>query len=154
RRALVADPGSALRRLSVSPFGAPRIRAVKKEQKHYHWDWSVVPEPALRFENLVAAHLLKWVHYQQDAKGRDLELRYFRDTDRREVDFVVVERCVPQLFVECKWSDAEVDRGLRYLKARFRTCEAWQISATGTKDYVTPDDIRVAPAMQLLPRLV
>ena len=45
--------------------------------------------------------LLKWVHYEQDAKGRDLELRYFRDTDGREVDFVVVERRVPQLFVEC-----------------------------------------------------
>ena len=138
----------------LSPFGAPRIRAVKKEQKHYHWDWSVIQEPSLRFENLVAGHLLKWVHYQQDAKGRDLELRYFRDTDRREVDFVVVERRTPQLFVECKWGDAEVDRGLRYLKARFPKCEAWQISATGTKDYVTPDDIRVAPAMQLLPALV
>lgn len=138
----------------LSPFGGPRIRAVKKEQKHYHWDWSVVPESALRFENLVAAHLLKWVHYEQDTKGRDLELRYFRDTDRREVDFVVVERRTPQLFVECKWSDADVDRGLRYLKARFPRCEAWQISATGTKDYVTPDDIRVAPAMRLLPRFV
>ena len=37
----------------VSPFGAPRIRAVKKEQKHYHLDWSVVPEEPARFENLV-----------------------------------------------------------------------------------------------------
>lgn len=138
----------------LSPFGAPRIRAVKKEQKHYHWDWSVIQEPSLRFENLVAGHLLKWVHHEQDAKGRDLELRYFRDTDRREVDFVVVERRAPQLFVECKWGDTEVDRGLRYLKARFQKCEAWQISATGTKDYVTPDNIRVAPAMQLLPGLV
>ena len=138
----------------LSPFGAPRIRAVKKEQKHYHWDWSVVQEPSLRFENLVAGHLLKWVHHEQDAKGRDLELRYFRDTDRREVDFVVVERRAPQLFVECKWGDSEVDRGLSYLKARFPKCEAWQISATGTKDYVTPDDIRVAQAMQLLRTLV
>ena len=66
------------------------------------------------------------------------------------MDFVVVERRTPQLFVECKWGDTEVDRGLRYLKARFPRCEAWQISATGTKDYITPDDIRVAPAMQLL----
>jgi predicted AAA+ superfamily ATPase len=64
----------------VSPFGAPRIRAVKKELKHYHWDWSLVPEPPTRFENLVASHLLKWVHYEQDVKGRDLDLRYFRDT--------------------------------------------------------------------------
>lgn len=138
----------------LSPFGAPRIRAVKKEQKHYHWDWSVVQDPSVRFENLVAGHLLKWIHHEQDARGRDVELRYFRDTDRREVDFVVVERRAPQLFVECKWGDAEVDRGLRYLKARCPKCDAWQISATGTKDYVTPDNIRVAPAMRLLPTLV
>jgi len=58
------------------------------------------------------------------------------------------------LFVECKWRDAEIDRGLRYLKARFPRCPAWQISAVGTKDYVTPDDIRVAPAMRFLPSLL
>ena len=138
----------------LSPFGAPRIRAVKKEQKHYHWDWSVVQEPSLRFENLVAGHLLKWTHHEQDAKGRDVELRYFRDTDRREVDFVMVEGRAPQLMVECKWADTEVDRSLKYLKARFPKCEAWQISAVGTKDYVTLEGIRVAPAMQLLRGLV
>src|SRR2546426_1132382 len=26
---------------------------------------------------MVASHLLKWVHHQQDVRGRDLELRYF-----------------------------------------------------------------------------
>ncbi len=138
----------------LPPFGAPRIRAVKKEPKHYPWDWKLVSDRGVRFENLVASHLLKWVHYQQDAKGRDLELRYFRDTDRREVDFVVVENRTPTLFVECKWADAEVDRGLRYLKARFPACEAWQVSATGTKDYVTSDNIRVTPAMTLLRTLI
>lgn len=56
--------------------------------------------------------------------------------------------------VECKWADAEVDRGLRYLRARFPECEAWQVSATGRKDYVTPEGIRVAPAPALLGRLV
>jgi len=85
----------------------------------------------------VAAHLLKWVHFEQDTKGRDIDLRYFRDIDRREVDFVVVERGLPKVMIECKWNDREVDRGLRYLKERFPKCEAWQISATGTKDYVT-----------------
>ena len=81
-------------------------------------------------------------------------MRYFRDTDRREVDFVVVGNRTPTLFVECKWADAEVDRGLRYLKARFPACEAWQVSATGIKDYVTPDNIRVTPAMTLLRTLI
>src|SRR5262249_24285362 len=67
----------------VAPFGAPRIRAVKKEQKHYHLDWTVVPGGAPRFENLVTAHLLKWTHFTQDVEGRDVELRYFRDVDGR-----------------------------------------------------------------------
>jgi hypothetical protein len=134
----------------VPPFGAPRIRAVKKEQKHYHLDWSVVPGDPARFENLVACHLLKWVHFQQDSQGRDVELRYFRDTDGREVDFVVAERRAPLVIVECKWGDAEIDRGLRYFKARFPQADAWQVSAVGTKDYVSPDGIRVAPALALL----
>jgi predicted AAA+ superfamily ATPase len=138
----------------LSPFGAPRIRAVKKEQKHYHLDWSLVPEDGARFENLVAAHLLKWTHYQQDVFGRDLELRYFRDTDGREVDFVLSEGRRAVLLVECKWADAEVDRGLRYLKARFPEVSAWQLSAVGKKDYRTPEGIRVAPALRLLSELV
>jgi len=138
----------------LAPFGAPRIRAVKKEQKHYHLDWSLVPGDGPRFENLVAAHLLKWVHWQQDTLGRDIELRYFRDTDGREVDLVVVEDRQPVLLVECKWADAEPDRGLRYLKARFPDARAWQLSATGSKDYQTPEGIRVAPALRLLADLV
>jgi hypothetical protein len=140
--------------IRVPPFGAPRIRAVKKEQKHYHFDWTLVPEPGPRFENLVALHLRKWVDHEQDTEGRDLELRYFRDVDGREVDFVVVERKRPLLAVECKLGDEDVGRGLRYFRARFPACDAWQISAQGTKDYVTPDGIRVAPALPLLRGLV
>lgn len=138
----------------LPPFGAPRLRAVKKEQKHYHFDWSLVPGDAQRFENLVASHLLKWVHHEQDVRGRELDLRYFRDTDGREVDFVAVEGRRPVLFVEAKWGEAEVDRSLRYLKARFPDVPAWQLSATGTKDYQTPEGIRVAPALTLLRTLV
>jgi hypothetical protein len=103
---------------------------------------------------MVASHLLKWVHYLQDAFGLDFDLRYFRDTDGREVDFVAVEGRHPRLLVECKWADAEVDRGLRYLKARFPEAQAWQVSAVGTKDYQTPEGIRVAPALELLRQLV
>jgi hypothetical protein len=138
----------------LAPLAGPKIRAVKKEQKHYHLDWSLVPELPQRFENLVAAHLLKWVHFQEDTLGRDLDLRYFRDTDGREVDFVVVERRSPILLVEAKWSDAPADKSLRYLKLRYPRAEAWQLSATGKKDFVSEDGIRVAPALALLRDLV
>lgn len=136
------------------PFGSPRLRAVKKQSKHYHFDWTLAPEDGARFENLTACHLLKWVHHQQDTEGLDLELRYFRDKDGREVDFVVERRGAPSLLVECKWSDTNPDRSLKYLKAKFPAADAWQISATGVKDYVTPEGIRVAPALALLSTLV
>lgn len=138
----------------IPPFGAPKIRAVKKEQKHYHFDWTLVPDFALRFENLVACALLKWVHYQEDISGEDIKLCYYRDVDGREVDFVVVSEKTPILFVECKWSDAPVSTGLRYLKERFPLCEAWQISATGKKDYVTEHKIRICSATVFLGNLI
>jgi len=138
----------------LSPFGAPRIRAVKKEQKHYQLDWSLVANEGARFENLVACHLLKWVHFEQDSKGRDIELRYFRDSDGREVDFVVTERNKPILLVECKSSDTDVDRGIRYLHGKFPDADAWQITAAGRKDYVSSDGVRVAPALELLGTMV
>ena len=60
----------------------------------------------------------------------------------------------PVLCVECKGSDAATDKSLRYFKVRFPDCAAWQISATGTRDCVDADDIRVAPALTLLSTLV
>jgi hypothetical protein len=138
----------------LAPIGGPRIRAIKKAQKHYHLDWSLVRDESARFENLVAAHLLKWVNFEQDTQGRDLELRYFRDRDGREVDFVVVEHGEPLLLVECKLSDAAPEKSLRYLKARFPDADAWQVSARGARDFKSPDGIRVCHALELLRTLV
>lgn len=136
----------------LPPFGAPKIRAVKKEQKHYHYDWTLISDPGIRFENLVAVHLLKWVHFLEDTQGRDIELRYFRDIDGREVDFVVVEDGVPTHFIECKLSDEPISRGLYYLKERFPQVEAWQLAFNGKKDY-EKDGIRVCPAVLFLEKL-
>jgi predicted AAA+ superfamily ATPase len=47
----------------LSPFGSPKIRAVKKEQKLYLWDWSQVEDEGARFENMVASHLLTYCHF-------------------------------------------------------------------------------------------
>ncbi len=138
----------------LAPFGAPHIRAVKQERKHYHFDWSVVRDPGARFENLVACHLLKWVHFRQDTLGRDAELRYFRDVDRREVDFVVTEDGAPTLLIECKLADRDVDRGLRYLNRRFPEAQAIQVALDGRRDFVTPEGIRAMPAIDFLRTLV
>lgn len=138
----------------LAPFGAPAIRAIKKAQKHYHFDWSLVANKPARLENLVASHLLKWVQYQQDAMGRELDLLYFRDTDGREVDFVVTEDQLPSLLIEVKWKETRVSKALRYLKQRFPEADAWQIHAEGESRAKTPEGIHTAPVHTFLQRLI
>jgi len=53
-----------------------------------------------------------------------------------------------------EWADADVSRGLIYLKARFPGSEAVQIHARGKKDYETDRGIRVLPAIDFLRTLV
>ncbi len=138
----------------IYPFGAPKIRAVKKAAKHYHYDWTIIDEEGLRFENLVACHLLKWCHFRQDYEGFDSEVRYFGDIDRREVDFVLMENNRPIHFIECKLKHKNVNTALRYLKQRFPDTQATQIVLYGTDDFITKDGIRVCPAENFLDRFI
>jgi len=102
----------------VPPYGVPRVRAVKKERKLYLWDWSAVEEPGPRFENLVACALLRYCHFIEDTEGFPMELRFLRDTDRREVDFVVLRDRQPLFAVECKSADRNLDASLMYFAER------------------------------------
>ncbi len=102
----------------VAPFGARGIRAVRKEQKLYFWDWSRVESPGARFENLVAGHLLKYCHFIEDREGHAMELRFIRDTDKREVDFVVLRDNVPEFAVECKSGERDAAPACAYFRAR------------------------------------
>lgn len=102
----------------IPPFGARRVRALKKQQKLYLWDWSVIPEAGPRFENLVASQLLKYCHYEEDVEGRRMELRFLRDTDGREVDFVVIRDRTPLFAVECKTGEHSVSSSARYFAER------------------------------------
>ena len=56
----------------ISPFGAPKIRAVKEEQKLYLADFSQVEDLGARFKNIVACQLLKSCHFQEDTKGQNI----------------------------------------------------------------------------------
>lgn len=136
------------------PFGAPTIRAVKKEQKHYHYDWTLIKEPGIRFENLVAVHLLKWVHYIQDSEGRDIELRYFRDVDKREVDFIIVEDNNPLVAIECKNSKGGIHPSLKYFSRKFHNCRCIQLLANCEKEYKDKEGIEVLSATNYLSTLI
>ncbi len=138
----------------IYPFGSTKIRAVKKEAKHYHFDWTLVKDPGLRFENLVACHLLKWCHWQEDTLAEDVELRYFRDTDKREVDFVLMRDGKPVQFIECKNSGQDISKNLKYLSSKFPGVEALQISKEPCREGCSPDGIRLLNATTFLATLI
>jgi len=102
----------------IPPYGTSKIRAVKKEQKLYLWDWSEIPESGYRFENLVACQLLKYCHFLEDTQGYRMELRFLRDVERREVDFVVMKEKKPLFAIECKSGEKAIGRAVRYFSER------------------------------------
>ena len=79
-----------------------------------------------------------------------MELRYFRDVDRREVDFVILKDGRPTHFIECKKAVREINPALRYLKRRFPDVQATQISLDKDLDLVTKDDIHLCSAHTFL----
>ena len=118
----------------IPPFGAKRIRAVRKEKKLYFWDWSRVIDSGPRFENMVAGHLLKYCHYVEDTEGYEMELRFIRDTDKREVDFVVLRDGRPEFAVECKSGERSASPACRYFRERTDIPRFYQVHL-GTKDF-------------------
>lgn len=134
----------------LSPFGPPKIKAIKKLQKVFFFDWNAVIEEGNRFENFVAVHLLKWIYFEQDTKGRNLELRYYRDKYDREVDFVITENNIPIHFIEAKLSDSDIPKGIKYLKSLYPEVRATQVHLKGHKDFVTRDNIEYMPVYKLL----
>lgn len=122
---------------------AAKIRAVKKERKLYLWDWSQVADRGARFENLVASQLLKYCHFVEDTEGYAMDLRFIRDTDRREVDFVVLQGKKPLFAVECKTGEKAVSPAIHYFRARTDIPAFYQVHA-GSRDYLA-GGVRVLP---------
>jgi uncharacterized protein len=137
----------------VRPFTGPRVRALKRMPKTYLWDWSLVPQPAARFENLVALHLLKMCHYLSDREGHRVELHYLRDRHGREVDFLVTADRKPWFAVEAKLSETRIDPALLYFGERLAIPWLYQLTLSETRDFVERG-VRVLPASRFLAALV
>ena len=118
----------------IPPFGGQRIRAVRKERKLYFWDWSRVPGHGPRFENMVAGHLLKYCHFVEDTEGHAMELRFIRDTDKREVDFVVLRDGAAEFAVECKSGEQSAAPACRYFRERTEIPRFYQVHL-GERDF-------------------
>jgi len=89
----------------IKPYSRSIPRSLRREGKVYLWDYPAIKDETVRFENLVAAHLLKTCHYWTDTGEGDFDLYFLRDKEKREIDFLIVRDGAPWLPVEVKWAD-------------------------------------------------
>lgn len=136
----------------ILPFYRRHSTGLKKMPKLYLWDWSLVPDPGARFENLVAAHLLKLCHYLEDTEGYATQLWYLRDLDKHEVDFLVTVNRRPWFAVEARLQDTVPSKTLRYFGERLAIPHLYQVVCEGTRHFVQ-DGVHVEPAPRFFSRL-
>ncbi len=73
-----------------------------------------------------------------------MELRFLRDFDGREVDFVVLKNKKPLFAVECKTGEKQASPHLKYFSDRTQIPKFYQVHL-GTKSYFVTDKIQVLP---------
>lgn len=137
----------------IYPFKSKRIRALKKEPKLYLWDWSEVKDESIRFENMIASHLLKFCYFLFDTEGYRANLYYLRDVEKREVDFLVTIEDKPWFCVEAKSSFRDIPASLRYFKEKLNIPFVYEIVKEENIDYIK-DNIRIISASKFLTAFV
>lgn len=135
------------------PYSAKKIRSLKKEPKLFLWDWSEIEDEAVRFENMIASHLLKYVHFINDYEGYKAELHFLRDVDKREVDFLVTINTKPWFAVEAKLSDKNLSPHLLYFKERIAIPHLYQVVKTDSFDKLEKG-VRILSAGKFLAGLI
>ncbi|HJX35125.1 MAG TPA: ATP-binding protein [Desulfatiglandales bacterium] len=104
----------------VPPFSGNIARSIVKEPKIYFFDTGMVEgDEGIRFENMVALCLLKYVYGMADYDGKPYSLNYLRTKDGMEVDFCLVNGETPELMIEAKRSDPVPGRSILYFNKRY-----------------------------------
>ena len=138
---------------TVQPWHRNIARAVLQQPKVYFFDTGLVRgDDGVRFENLVACHLLKHVQWQQDAFGRQCDLHYLRTKDGAEVDFALSDANGLSGLIECKWADNTPHRALQRFAGEFAGLPAVQV----VRALAQPEQrgaIEITPAAGWLARL-
>jgi predicted AAA+ superfamily ATPase len=137
----------------IYPHVGKNYRSLKKDSKLYLWDWSEIKDEAVRFENCVASHLLKFVHFLQDYEGYKINLSYLRNVDKKEVDFLVNVDGKPWFSVEAKTNGTDISPSLHYFREKLRIPFSYQVVKKSGIDRLTKG-IRVVSADRFLSGLI
>ena len=113
---------------SLQPWSKNITRSLLKEPKLYLWDWSLIEDEGHRYENLVASHLLKSVHFWTDRGLGDFGLYYLRTKDKIETDFAVTKNGKIWFLVEVKAKAKGLSPALFHFQKETNAPHAFQIA--------------------------
>ncbi len=143
---------------TITPWSKNITRSLIKEPKVYLWDWSVIDNPGARYENFIASHLLKAIHYWNDQGYGKFCLHYLRDLEKREVDFIVIKDEKPWFLVEAKSSNNHhINKNLYYFQEQTNANHAFQVVLElpfVEKSCFDTTNPTIVPALSLLSQLV
>ncbi|MBS0185967.1 MAG: ATP-binding protein [Proteobacteria bacterium] len=111
----------------VYPWSTNVARSLIKEPKIFLYDWSTLDDTGKKCENFIACHLLKAVSYWNDTGLGKYELRYIRDKEKREVDFLIVKNGQPWTLVEVKHSEKFLSKNLEKFQKMLGAHHAFQV---------------------------
>lgn len=111
----------------IRPFHQNITRSLLKEPKYYLWDWSFCTDEGMRFENFIASHLQKAVHFWTDFGFGVYELYFLRDKEKREVDFLITKDNQPWMLVEAKLAKNHLSPSLAYFQKMTKAPYAFQV---------------------------
>ncbi len=66
-----------------------------------------------------------------------MELKFLRDSEKRELDFVVLKNNKPLFAVECKTGEKTISKHIHYFSSRTEIPYFYQVH-TGKKDFEIP----------------
>ena len=112
---------------AVRPWHKNLACGLRKMPKYYLWDWAMLNDVGARYENLVASHLLKAVHFWTDTGLGEFELFFLRTKDGKEVDFLVTRDEEPWFLVEVKSAQSRLSNNLAYFQEKIKARHAFQV---------------------------
>ena len=138
----------------VTPYHKNIARSLLKEPKFYFYDTAgIYGDSGIKLENIVAAALLKELHFLEDTLGYNARLHYLRNKDGREIDFLIVIENTPIIMLEVKWADDTLSKNFRYFSKLLPQVHKIQLVKELAREKSYNSGVKVVSAGKWLNRL-
>lgn len=138
----------------ISPYHKNIARSLLKEPKYYFYDTGqVLGDHGIVLENLAATAIIKELHFMEDTLGYSTSLRYLRNKDGREIDFLLVIDGRPTHMIEIKWADEKPSPHFKYFSGFFNNIKQVQLVRKLKKEKTYPDGLEMRNVVSWLTQM-